>query len=253
MKRVIISAPFGNYFQPEGTTPTLGTFTLHERKGRLWRILKTCRYNWRLKSWTNRIGLRNPGIQWLRCKVKYDDYNISDKIISVHGFTVMEWQSLIALVAAMKPLAIELNVSCPNVRESSLPQAFYEWCMLEFENTRFIVKLPPVNWQTTAIQAVSAGVKYFHCCNTLPTPAGGLSGQVLKPVARDVCRALHLRNSHVQIIGGGGITEAEDIYDYRSDGCNYWALGTGLLGMRRKTRQRIILAANSFNIRSYHG
>ena len=70
VKRLIISAPFGNYLQPEGTTPTLGTFTLARRPGRIQRIIRTVRWYPRIGAWVNRIGLRNPGIDWLAARAE---------------------------------------------------------------------------------------------------------------------------------------------------------------------------------------
>jgi len=68
LRPLIVSAPFGNYIQPAGCTATLGTFTALRRGGvinRAWRVLLTVRYYRRMKAWVNRIGLRNPGIDWL--------------------------------------------------------------------------------------------------------------------------------------------------------------------------------------------
>jgi dihydroorotate dehydrogenase len=53
IRPLVVSAPFGNYVQPRGTTPTLGTFTLLRRGGvasRIWRVFLTVRYYPRLKA-----------------------------------------------------------------------------------------------------------------------------------------------------------------------------------------------------------
>jgi len=83
LKPLVVSAPFGNYIQPDGCTATLGTFTAASRPGRLWRILKTVRYYPRLRAWVNKIGLRNPGIGWVENKVAAGKLDLSDKLVSV--------------------------------------------------------------------------------------------------------------------------------------------------------------------------
>ena len=64
-KILFISPPFGNYFTfLPNTIPIRGSFTLKERKGKWMQILKTLRYIPLLNGWVNKIGLRNPGIDY---------------------------------------------------------------------------------------------------------------------------------------------------------------------------------------------
>lgn len=223
---LIISAPFGNYIQPAGATATLGTFTAQRRPGRLWRVLKTVRYYPRLRAWVNKIGLRNPGMPWLVERVRAGRVDVSDKIVSIHGFDDDQWYSLIEQAASIKPLAIELNMSCPNVGQIEWPEDLFERAAAT--GVAVIVKLPPVNYELMAQQAIDAGLRAFHCCNTLPVPAGGLSGKPLKPVALQCIRQLRSgpRGSELLIIGGGGITTPADIDDYAAAGADHFAIGT---------------------------
>ncbi len=223
---LVISAPFGNYIQPKGATPTLGTFTLHRRPGRLWRILKTVRYKRRQRAWVNKIGLRNPGIDWLAGRVKRGRCDVSDKIVSIHGFDSEQWFALLEKVALIRPMAVELNMSCPNVGEIDWPAELFARAV--GTGVPVIVKLPPVNYQQMVEQAVSAGVRAFHCCNTLPVPEGGMSGQPLKPKSLACIRDLRSRSwgGELTIIGGGGIYEVSDIDDYVEAGADHVALGT---------------------------
>ena len=177
LKPLIISAPFGNYIQPSGATPTLGTFTAAARSGRVWRILKTVRYSWRMDAWVNKIGLRNPGIDWLVARIEAGKIDASDKIVSIHGFTAEDWTKLLGQITAIKPLAVELNISCPNVGEMDWPVNLFADAVAT--GVPVIVKVPPVNYAGIFRQAIEAGVRVFHCCNTLPVPAGGISGQPL--------------------------------------------------------------------------
>lgn len=232
LHRLIISAPFGNYVQPSGATATLGTFTAQPRPGRLWRILRTVRYYPRLRAWVNRIGLRNPGIAWLADRVRRGRIDVSDKIISIHGFDEAEWRDLLHRSAALRPLAVELNMSCPNVGQIDWPATLFADALAAMgTQSRVIVKLPPINFQTMLHQVLDAGVRTLHCCNTLPVPAGGISGKPLKPVAIQCIREVRRQtgdevNRDLTIIGGGGITSSSDIDDYADAGATHAAIGT---------------------------
>ena len=61
---LFISPPFGNYINLPNTTPIRGSFTLKERKGKWKQIFKTLRYIPHFNGWVNKIGLRNPGIDY---------------------------------------------------------------------------------------------------------------------------------------------------------------------------------------------
>ena len=231
VKPLVISAPFGNYVQPKGATATLGTFTLHERKGRVVQVLRTVRYYRRLGAWVNKIGLRNPGIDWLVARSKAGRTDVQDKIVSIHGFDAGQWSELLAKTATIKPMAIELNMSCPNVGEINFPDGLFDEAAAC--GCSIIVKLPPVNYQDLLHHALKAGLRDFHCFNTLPVPAGGLSGRPLKPIAlqgiRDVRRLAGeagVDDCELRIIGGGGIRLRTDIDEYKAAGADRFAIGT---------------------------
>jgi len=229
---MVISAPFGNYIRPRGATPTLGTFTLARRPGRVWRVLLTVRRFPRLGAWVNRIGLRNPGIAWLELRIARSRDRIADAIVSIHGFHDHEWTELIRRTAALNPGAIELNVSCPNVGELTWPAGLFADAVAALPG-RVIVKIPPVRYERMVHDALRAGVRMFHCCNTLPVPGGGMSGKPLKPLAliaiarvRALGAELGIDPKALTIIGGGGITEPHDIDDYAAVGATRFAIGT---------------------------
>jgi dihydroorotate dehydrogenase len=229
LHKLIISAPFGNYIQPAGATATLGTFTAARRPGRVWRILKTVRRYRRIGAWVNKIGLRNPGMPWLVERVRSGRITVADKIVSIHGFADADWYALLDQAAAIKPLAVELNMSCPNVGCIEWPHDLFLRAVSS--GVPVIVKVPPVNYQTIFAQALAAGVRTFHCCNTLPVPAGGLSGKPLKPVALQCIRDIvgNLAGPVVpelRIIGGGGITQPSDIDEYAAAGARHFAIAT---------------------------
>jgi len=228
---LIIGAPFGNYIQPTGTTATLGTFTAQRRGGlinRAWRIALTVRYYRRMRAWVNKIGLRNPGIDWLVAKAQAGKIDVSDKLISIHGFTPGDWFTLLAKTAELKPLAIEMNMSCPNVGHISWPSELFEKAVAT--GVPIIAKIPPVNYDTMVEQAYAAGVRMFHCCNTLPNPGGGMSGKPLMAVALQCIQDLQKKPywNELTIIGGGGIYTPEDVDAYADLGVKHIAIATKL-------------------------
>lgn len=229
IKPLVISAPFGNYIQPSCATPTLGTFTAAPRPGRLWRILKTVRYYRRLDAWVNKIGLRNPGIDHLLGQVEKGKIEPADKLLSIHGFTDTDWWALLEKAASVKPLAIELNISCPNIGEISWPRELFATAVKT--GIPIIVKIPPVRYERIVKESLAAGVRWLHCCNTLPVPAGGMSGRPLLPISlrvvqevRGMAHAAGYRD--LRIIGGGGVRSAEDARSYRDAGADVVAVGT---------------------------
>lgn len=239
MKSLIVSAPFGNYpaiikkLTGADFTPTMGTFTAEPRGfttkpygGRLTRILLTLRYSPTFRSWKNKLGLKNPGIKWLQEQVASKKIDVSDKIVSIYGWSTHEWEVLVRAMSHIKPLAVEVNASCPNVDKLPFDSSLYQ--MLNAAKIKTIVKLPPVGYRNIAEMAYLNGVQTFHATNTLPTPKGGLSGKALLPIALDVVRDLRLRYSAATIIGGGGITEAEDALKFTDRGANHVAIGSML-------------------------
>ena len=254
IRPLIISAPFGNYIQPKGTTATLGTFTAARRGGilnRVWRILLTVRYYPKAKAWVNKIGLRNPGIDWLVSKCASGKIDVSDKLVSIHGFTAGDWTTLLDKLAPLKPLAIELNLSCPNVGHISWPEDLFEKAVAT--GVPVIAKIPPVNYDTMVEQAYAAGIRMLHCCNTLPNPGGGMSGKPLMAVAlqciQDLRRKVYF--GELTIIGGGGIYEADDVDAYADLGVKHAAIGTklfnpkyllsdsGITGIKQRAENRL--------------
>lgn len=235
IKPLVISAPFGNYIQPDCATPTLGTFTADARPGRLWRILRTVRYYPRLGAWVNKIGLRNPGIDHLKSQVDSGKVDPKDKILSVHGFSAEDWWKLLDRAATIRPMAIELNISCPNIGEITWPPDLFRKAVET--QIPIVVKIPPVRYERIVAEAIEAGVRWLHCCNTLPVPAGGMSGRPLLPISLRVVEEVRqtaesMGAGDLRIIGGGGVRTAEDAIAYREAGADVVAVGTLVFGPR---------------------
>lgn len=227
VRPLIISAPFGNYIQPTDTTPTLGTFTALRRGGRpaaFGRAVLTMRYYRRLQAWVNRIGLRNPGIDSIVRRAPHGR-PLSETIVSIHGFDDAEWSLLLDRIRRLRPLAVELNISCPNVGQLSWPGELFSRAVAT--GVPVIVKVPPIRYEPMAEAAVAAGVTWLHATNTLPVAKGGMSGAPLKPLALEcVSRLRRDFGQSVSIIGGGGIRSAADVREFADAGADHFAIGT---------------------------
>lgn len=229
LNKFIIAAPFGNYLNWPGFTSTLGSFTVENRGGvlyRIWRVAKTLRYHPGMQAWTNKLGLPNPGIDWLINKVKDGKIDLTDKIVNISARNDADWYKLLDKLARFNVLAIELNISCPNCPDEP---DYTNYCdifraaVVRFEKT--IVKVAPVGYQLRIDQAVQEGIWGVHCCNTLLTPQGGMSGKPLQLLALEAVR--YCKN--IKRIGGGGITHKEDVVRFKEAGADYYSMGTATL------------------------
>ena len=213
---IFISPPFGNYIHLPNTIPIRGSFTLNERPGKWGQILKTLRYIPHLNGWVNKIGLRNPGI----------DYAIKTyrkgQIISI---AIMDQKEIKPIVDKIPDdMDIELNVSCPNTDKHMINKGLKvflnkkrDWC---------IIKLPPINYQEDFDRYYNEGFRQFHLSNTLPTKYGGLSGPLLKPYTKKNIQYIRKFYPDCIIIAGGGIRSIKDIDEYKNSGANHFSVST---------------------------
>lgn len=213
---IFISPPFGNYIHLPNTIPIRGSFTLNERPGKWGQILKTLRYIPHLNGWVNKIGLRNPGI----------DYAIKTyrkgQIISI---AIMDQKEIKPIVDKIPDdMDIELNVSCPNTDKHMINKGLKvflnkkrDWC---------IIKLPPINYQDDFDRYYNEGFRQFHLSNTLPTKYGGLSGPLLKPYTKKNIQYIRKFYPKCIIIAGGGIQSMKDIEEYKKAGADHFSVST---------------------------
>ncbi len=225
MKPLIISAPFGNWFNYDFATSTIGTYTRYYRGGilkRIWRMIRTLRYNRKLKGWFNALGLPNPGINIINGVVD------SERILSIMGFNQQEWLYLMTNNGFKN---IELNLSCPNVDHKVLISDLKPAILCGQDRLkRLIAKLSPVGWFNQINELYDLGITIFHCFNTYPTTRGGLSGKALIPfVLRAMDRIRAKFGNRVVLIAGGGVTCKEDVDRYRDAGANHVAIASMLL------------------------
>lgn len=186
-------------------------------------------------GWVNRLGLPNPGID------SVSNIELKGKIVSLHGFFQDDWKELLKALyrAGMHkdviemPIAIELNFSCPNVgmvRVDQAVQAAKAACGILGKHCLVIAKLPPIKWMYYAIPLYDVGISCFHLCNTMQTPSGGLSGKVLKQYSLwAVDEVKQFWGKGVTVLGGGGVTDWEDAFDYYSAGADHVVISSMLL------------------------
>ena len=213
---LFISPPFGNYITLPKTTPIRGSFTLYERPGKWVQILKTLRYIPHLNGWVNKIGLRNPGIDYAIKTYK------KGQIISI---AIMHQKEIKPIVEKIpEDMDIELNVSCPNTDKHMINTGLKvflnkkrDWC---------IIKLPPIDFYDDFDRYYKEGFRQFHLSNTLPTKYGGLSGPSLKPYTTKNIQYIKKFYRGCTIIAGGGIRSMKDVEEYREVGGDHFSVSS---------------------------
>ena len=198
----------------------------------------------------NAGGLQNKGVDYF-CSEIYPSIKDIDThmIVNVSGSTVEDYMATAERIAELDKIpAIELNISCPNVKEGGM--AFGVTCGGAAEVVRavrkvypntLIVKLSPNVTDITEIaRAVEGeGADSISMINTLlgmaidvksrkpilSTVTGGLSGPAVKPVAlRMVWQTAKVVS--IPIIGMGGISSCEDAIEFLLAGASAVQVGT---------------------------
>ena len=198
----------------------------------------------------NAVGLQNGGVEKF-CnevyhRIKHLDTNI---IVNVSGHSIEEYCSVAEQIDALDKIpAIELNISCPNVKQGGMTfgvdpaqAARVVGEVRKVYHKTLIVKLTP---NVTSIAEIAkavegAGADSVSLINTLlgmaidierrrPCMAnvtGGLSGPAVKPVAvRMVWQVAHAVN--IPVVGLGGICTAEDAIEFLMAGATAIEVGT---------------------------
>jgi dihydroorotate dehydrogenase (NAD+) catalytic subunit len=199
----------------------------------------------------NAMGLPNPGINIYSEEIRHAKTLLrAPLIVSVFGYTADEYASVASRAVAAGVDAVELNVSCPHVKQTGAEIGQSPKLLTEVVervksaiNKPLIVKLSPnvADIAVTAQAAVEAGADALTAVNTLKAMAinsetmmpilsnirGGLSGAAIKPVAlRCVYDIAELFD--VPIIGCGGITDWEDAVEFFLAGASAVQIGTSV-------------------------
>lgn len=198
----------------------------------------------------NSVGLQNKGVDYFITNIYPDikDYK-TVVIVNVSGSTLDEYVEVAGKINALQNIpAIELNISCPNVKLGGM--AFGTSTASAAEVTRavrsvykkdLIVKLSPnVTSITEIAKAVEgAGADSISLINTLlgmaidaetrrpvlSTITGGLSGPAIKPIALRMVWQVS-KAVKIPLIGIGGITNAADAIEFMLAGATAVQVGT---------------------------
>ena len=219
---LFISPPFGNYLDFKNTISIKGSFTLYPRSGLIKQIFKTLRYDFKQSGWVNKIGLRNPGIDYAIQKYKNSRCIISIAILESSEIPVFNKK-------IPSNMNLELNVSCPNIdvkERNNINNNLYHF--LDKERKWCIIKLSPVIEKQLIDNYYQQGFRQFHCSNTIPLPnnTGGLSGEKVKEANQELIPYIKNKYPDVTIIGGGGIQTINDINLYKTLGADHYACST---------------------------
>ena len=199
----------------------------------------------------NAVGLPNPGIEEFTRDIKEAKLVLKvPLIVSVYGFSAEEYAVVAEKAVKAGADAVELNVSCPHVKETGVEIGQNPVVLSEVVrkvksamNKPVFVKLSPnvSDIAETAEVAVKAGADAVTAINTVKAMAidietakpilgnkrGGLSGPAIKPVAVRCVYDIYERVK-VPIIGCGGITSWRDAVEFMLAGASVVQIGTAV-------------------------
>lgn len=200
----------------------------------------------------NSIGLENKGLDdFIKNKIPELKRLKAPLIASIAGDNANEFQELAKALSKVKRiLALEINLSCPNVKHGKRDfliaqdeEATYEIIESVRRSTALtiIAKLSPnvTDIKNIAKAAERAGADAVSLINTLVGMAvdidtkrpvlgnitGGLSGPAIKPVALRMVREVY-NSVRIQVIGIGGIMDHKDAIEFMLCGASAVQVGT---------------------------
>jgi dihydroorotate dehydrogenase (NAD+) catalytic subunit len=202
----------------------------------------------------NAIGLQNPGVEKVVRDILPDlDFTETRFIANVSGSSVEEYAEVTRRFDASPVDAIEINISCPNVKQGGVAfgndpdmSARVVAACRKMTDKPLITKLSPnqTDIAENARRCIEAGSDAFSAINTLMGMAidvesrspvignnqGGLSGPAIKPVALlKVHQVYQVCRPHaIPIIGQGGVQTAEDALEFLIAGASAVGVGTAL-------------------------
>jgi dihydroorotate dehydrogenase (NAD+) catalytic subunit len=198
----------------------------------------------------NAIGLQNPGLDtFINRDLKFLDTKDTKVIVNVCGHSEEEYVSCVERLAECDNVdLLEINVSCPNVKEGGIAFGTDPKCLNNITKLikakakqPVIMKLSPnvTDICEMARAAVDGGADALSLINTLTgmkidiyrrtyalaNRTGGLSGPAVKPVALRMVNQV-ASAVDVPIIGMGGIATVEDAIEFIMAGATMVSVGT---------------------------
>lgn len=202
----------------------------------------------------NSIGLQNPGARAVVDEyLQLLDFSETRFIANISGSTIEEYEEVTRIFDDSPIDAMEINISCPNVKEGGVQFGNYpdmsakvvEACRRATDKP-LITKLSPnqTDIAENARCCIEAGSDALAVINTLAGMAidienrkpvlghnqGGLSGPAIKPVALLMVHEVYqvCKGRNIPIIGQGGITSAADALEFIIAGATTVGIGTAL-------------------------
>ena len=202
----------------------------------------------------NAIGLQNPGAEQVVRRILPElDFDETRFIANVSGSTIEEYVEVVRCFDDSPIDAMEINISCPNVKEGGVQFGNYPDMSARVvaacrAATRkpLITKLSPnqTDIRENARLCIEAGSDGLAVINTIMGMAidirtrrpvlgnvqGGLSGPAIKPIALLKVQQVYdvARHHGVPIIGQGGIVSADDALEFIIAGASAVGIGTAL-------------------------
>jgi dihydroorotate dehydrogenase (NAD+) catalytic subunit len=199
----------------------------------------------------NAMGLPNPGINEFVKEIREAKNFGVPVIVSVYGFLAEEYAKVAKKAVGAGAHAVELNVSCPHVKETGseigqnpeiLAEVVRKVKAAVMQKPVFVKLSPNVtNITEIAEVAANAGADALTAINTvkamtidiettmpiLSNKTGGLSGRAIKPIAVRCVYEIYKRVK-VPIIGCGGITNWHDAVEFLLAGATAIQIGTAI-------------------------
>jgi len=197
----------------------------------------------------NAIGLENIGVeQFIQEKLPFLKKFDTKIIVNIFGFSIDEYAALAEILDTTGIDALEVNVSCPNIKTggevfATDPKMVAQITQAVCQRTHLpvFVKLSPQVTDIVAIAkaAMDAGADGVSLINSFPAMGvdvftrkpklgnitGGLSGPCLKPIALKMVWDI-VRNLNIPVIGIGGITNFGDALEYLIVGAKAIQIGS---------------------------
>ncbi|MBR1617422.1 dihydroorotate dehydrogenase [bacterium] len=198
----------------------------------------------------NRIGLENVGIdEFVKTKLPVLKSKNIDFFLNIAGSSSEDYEKLASIAQKEGIKAIEVNVSCPNVKQGCLefglnPEILFKLIqkIRSVYEGFLVVKLSPntTDIKTLATASAQAGADCISAINTLralgvkveyngkfnvSTVQGGLSGECIKPVALYMVSEIK-RVVDIPVIAMGGINKLSDLFEFLAVGADAFQIGT---------------------------
>lgn len=196
----------------------------------------------------NSVGLQNPGVhEFVRTEIPFLRQYDTKIIANIAGNSFSDYEQMAEILNEADVDAIELNVSCPNVKEGvvfgqepTLLEKLTRSVKDRFDKPLFVKLTPNVTSIVDTAKAAEAGgadgvslintllgmaIDIYKRRPVLANNTGGLSGPCVKPVAVRMVHEVY-RNVNIPVIGMGGIETGEDAVEFIIAGASCVMVGT---------------------------